>query len=474
MTGKAFLLFVAFSAASATTATAPDREFVLVERRLSPAVDARGRPWRVEVLRADPAGPEEILAVANARLDGWWRHARVPAAAPVRLRVCTEDGDVWWVSTVPFAPDGVERTGTIDLGMLPVLGIVRVGKQPLPGLVVFTDEVGSLVRFVSTIDGEFEGALPRAGTWTTQVKSSAATFDRSLEVEVREPETEAPSFVDVHFRDSALRGEVVDEKGNPADGFTLAISEVGASTETLEEYEGSTFRYERVAPGHYFVRLFAPRKTSPTYAIEIPHDDDPDFIRAALDTRKEFRGRVVSPAGAPVSGGRGILTFDGDEGWTRPIVSPAGPRAAFRFSLPSSARWACLILHPPGHATTISSWPATDEEHRIVVSPVGGDLTLEAPREAGRMTLVFRNGCFDFVASLAQKQGAVNDDRGAYVRVALPAMEAGAYSLCNVTSKEKAAFPGGAPAFPRCVHGVLALGGRLELDLGKERPGAAP
>jgi hypothetical protein len=468
------LLLVWASAALAATAPVQHRSTVLLERNLNPPVDAKGRPWRVEVLRDGSYEQEEPLASANARRDGTWRHAKVPADRPVRLRVRTEDDDVWWVSPVPFAPGELERTGTIDLGMLPVVGIARIGKQPLPGEVVFTDAAGSLVRFVSNVDGELEGALPRAGFWTSRVRSSAEAFDRSLEVDVIGQEPDEPSFVDVHFPDPALRGEVVDEKGNPVVGFTLAIREARVPTETLEKYEGSTFRYERIAPGEYLVRILAPWRSSPTYRILIPHDDDPDYVKAVVDTRRDFHGRVVSTTGATVPGGIGWLTPDPNGGWSAWQVVPRGPRAAFRGSLPSSAERACLVLHSPGHAMSISAWPATDEQQEIVVSPVGGILDLEVPLVPGLIPVLIRNGCFVHVGLLARAPGSSRDDHGSYLRVLSPLAEPGAYSLCGLTSAEITALPGGVPAFPRCVHGVLAAGARLGLNLGAGTPDVGP
>lgn len=437
--------------------------FVVLERSLRPPVDARGRPWRVEVLRSDAAGPEEVVASANAHRDGRWRHAKVPAGSPIRLRVRTEDGDVWWISPLPFAPEGDGQEGAIDLGMVPVRGVARVGKQPLAGEVVFAREEGSVIHLVSNVEGELEGALPDTGPWTARVRSSAAAFDRSLEVEVPDPEPDAPSFVDIHFRDPALRGVVVDPKGNPVAGFTLAIREEGASTDTLEKFEGSTFRYERVGPGVYRFRVRAPWKSSPTYRIRIPDDDDPDFVKAVLEPRKEFRGRVVSTAGTPLPGGWGLVNPDGSEGWSRDLVLPRGPLAEFHANLPERAARACIVLHPPGHAVRITTWPMTEEPHQFVVSAIGGVLVLDYPRLPDRVTVLVKDECFDFPASLVSRSGV--DDRGSYARVVSPPMEPGTYSLCSASTAELAAFRGNLAALPTCVHGALAPGGRLDLNL---------
>ncbi len=423
------------------------------------------------MLRDGSTEQEEPLAAASARRDGTWRHAKVPADSPVRLRVKTEDDDVWWVSPEPFAPGVGERTGTIDLGMLPVVGTARIGKQPLPGEVVFTDAAGSLVRFVSNVDGKFEGALPRAGSWTSRVRSSAAALDRSLEVNVIEPEPEELSFVDVHFPDPALRGEVVDEKRNPVVGFTLAIREERVPTETLEKYEGSTFRYERISAGVYFVRILAPWRSSPTYRIHVPHDDDPDYVKAAVDTKREFRGRVVSPTGAPVPGGRGWITPDPNGGWESGQVLPRGPNAEFRAWLPASAERACLLLFPFGYAASLSARPVTEEPVDIVVSPAAGTLVLEIPVLPNVRSVLFRGGCFAYEGALLGR-GSTREDFGAFVRITPPPIEPGPYSLCSVSQEQLVRLEGGPTTFPSCVHGILAPGGRLILDLAAKSAGA--
>lgn len=460
--------------------------FVFLERSLAPPVDGQGRPWRVEVVpeagtagEAGTAKEAEPVATATARADGTWRHAKVPGGLSVRLRVRTEDGDVWWISPEPFSTSDGERSDQIELGMIRVRGVARVGKQPLPGLVTLTGGSGLRVGLVAGVDGEFKGALPRAGSWSARVRSSKVAFDRTTAVEVEEPsarrsEKPASSFVDVHFPDRAIRGEVVDETGEPVERFTLAISEAG-TTPRLEDGEGGAFRYDRIATGTtYNVYVMVLWKSSPTYQVPVPEDDDPEFVKAVVGRRRGFRGHVVSADGLPVPGGRGSLATVPSGGLDRWWLFPKGARAAFTASVTEPAKFACVFLVSPGHAAHLSMREATLDDHEIVVTPTGGTLVLQTPVEPLRIPALFRNGCALRLTALASTSGAFVTDRGRILEVVSPPVEPGPWSLCLVTRGQLESYVGGEPAFPLCVGGVLAPGSRLELSLVGVEPATSP
>lgn len=446
--------------------------FVALERTLAPAVDARGRPWRVEVVPETADGPGgEGIVTAAARPDGTWRHARVPSPVAARLRVSTEDGDVWWVSPEPFSTAEAERSGRIDLALVSVRGVARVGKQPLPGLVTFTDDAGLRVRFVSGVDGDFSGALPRAGSWSVRVRSSRVALDRTRTAEVAEPsarrgETPPPAFVDVRFPDRAIRGEVVDAEGKPVERFKLSIGEAGTATDSIEEFDGGVFRYDRIATGTtYRVTAVVPYRSSATYLVRVPEDDDPEYVRAVIGQRREVRGHVVSTTGRPVPDGRGTFSTVPSGGLDRSWFTPRGSRAGFSAPISSPTDFACILLSSPGHAVHFSRQELTTDDHEIVVTPMGGTLVLSAPTEPLRIPALFRGGCALRLSRLSEMPGAIVDGRGGRIEVVSPPVEPGSWSLCLVTRGELESYKGGDPEYPACVHGVLAGGESLELAL---------
>lgn len=461
--------------ASAMTPRAADPEslgFVALERTLAPAVDARGRPWRVEVVPETADGPGgEGIVTAAARPDGTWRHAKVPSPVSARLRVSTEDGDVWWVSPEPFSTAEAKRSDRIDLALVSVRGVARVGKQPIPGLVTFTDDAGLRVRFVSGVDGDFSGALPRAGSWSVRVRSSRVVLDRTTPAEVAEPsarrgETPPPAFVDVRFPDRAIRGEVVDIEGKPVERFKLSIAEAGMSNDWHEDFDDGVFRYDRIATGTtYRVTAIVPHRWIATYLVRVPEDDDPEYVRAVVGTERILRGHVVSTTGRPVPNGRGTVSTVPSGGLDRSWFTPRGARAGFSAPISSPTDFACVFLSSPGHAVHFSRQELTTDEHEIVVTPMGGTLVLSAPTEPLRIPALFRGGCALRLSRLAEMRGAIVDDRGGRTEVVTPPVEPGPWSLCLVTRGELESYKGGDPEYPACVHGVLAAGESLELAL---------
>ena len=470
--------------ASATTPRSADPEylgFVALERTLAPSVDARGRPWRVEVVPETTDGPgREGIVIATARPDGTWRHARVPSPVAARLRVSTEEGDVWWVSPEPFSTAEAERSGRIDLALVSIRGVARVGKQPLPGVVTFTDDAGLRVRFVSGVDGDFSGTLPRAGSWSVRVRSSRVALDRTTTAEVAEPsarrgETPPPAFVDVRFPDRAIRGEVVDAEGKPVERFKLSIGEAGTATDSIEEFDGGVFRYDRIATGTtYRVTAVVPYRSSATYLVRVPEDDDPEYVRAVIGQRREVRGHVVSTTGRPVPDGWGTVSTVPSGGLDRSYFSPRGARAEFSAEVSSPTAFACLFLASPGHAAHLSRRELTTGDHEIVVTPEGGTLDLSAPIEPLRIPALFRGGCALRLSRLAEVPGAIVDDRGRTLEVVSPPVEPGPWSLCLVTRGQLESYKGGDPEFPGCVHGVLSAAGKLELSLPGDGPADSP
>mgnify|MGYP001396268247 FL=1 len=446
--------------------------FVALERVLVPPVDARGRPWHVAVVpeTADGSGRDTIAAAA-ARPDGTWRHAKVPSPVTARLRVSTEEGDVWWVSPEPISTADVEPSGRIDLALVTVRGVARVGKQPLPGLVTFTDDAGLRVSFVSGIDGDFSGALPRAGSWSVRVRSAKVLLDRTTTAEVEEPsarrgETPPTAFADVRFPDRAIRGEVVDAEGKPVERFKLSIGEAGGGAEWVEDFDGGVFRYDRIATGTASrITAVVPYRSSATYLVGVPEDDDPEYVRAVIGQRREVHGHVVSTTGRPVPDGRGTVSTVPSGGLDRSWFTPRGSRAGFSAPISSPTDFACILLSSPGHAVHFSRQELTTDDHEIVVTPMGGTLVLSAPTEPLRIPALFRGGCALRLSRLSEMPGAIVGGRGGRIEVVSPPVEPGPWSLCLVTRGELESYKGGDPEYPACVHGVLAGGESLELAL---------
>jgi hypothetical protein len=434
-------------------------------------VDAKGRPWSVEVVAEGGSGKEPPLASAAARPDGRWVHAKVPAGDAVRLRVRTADGDTWWTSPGAFDPAEAPREETIALGLVPVRGVARVGKQPLPGPVAFTDGSGARVVLVANVDGRFEGALPRDGKWTVRAKSVRAAFEKEMEVEVPRPATTRegkalPPFVDVHFPDLAIRGEVVDEEGKPVEGFTLWISLAGTASSVPWTYEGSTFRYDRIALGttyEFFIKVGG--LWSPNYWIEVPPDDDPEYVRAVVRKWRPFGGHVVSTAGQPFRYGFGHLSTLPGNGLDRTWIVPRGPRAPFQHAVPQSAKYACAVFYPRDLAIHVSRLETEGDDHAIVVRPDGGRLELTTPVDPLRVAALFHEGCAVRVGTLAKTKGATSYRGDEGLEVSLPLVEPGPWSLCLVTPGELETYAGEVANFPACAHGVLEAGRNLKLSL---------
>lgn len=452
-------------------ALAAASSFVTLERTLAPPVDAKGRPWMVEVVAEGGSEKEPPVVAAPAARDGRWLHAKVPAGTAVRLRVRTEDGDTWWTSPEPFDPAEAPREGAIELRVVPVRGVARVGKQPLAGFASFTDGSGAKVGIVVDADGRFEGALPGDGKWMVRAKSVRAAFEKEMEVEVPRPETtregrSLPSFLDVHFPDLAIRGEVVDEEGRPVEGFTMYVHVTGEGNSAPWTQAGSTFRYDRIALGTtYDFQVVVPGRPSPRYRIEVPADDDPEYVRAVVTKWKPFRGHVVSASGRPVKDAYGYLATVPGNGLDHHWIAPRGARAPVEGSVPERAQFACVVLYPRDLAIHVSRHETEGDDHALVVGPESGRLELTTPVDPFRVATLFHDGCAVRLGSLEKTRGATSYRGDEGNEVSLPFAEPGPWSLCLLTPGEYETYVGEAPDFPLCAHGVLEAGGRLELKV---------
>lgn len=454
--------------------------FVTIERTLTPPLDAKGRPWFVEVVAEGGSGQEPPAAAAPAGRDGRWLHARVPTGRPMRLRVRTEEGDTWWTSPEPFDPAEAPREEAIEPGIVPVRGVARVGKQPLAGLATFTDGRGAKVSLVVDADGRFEGALPRDGKWTVRAKSARARFEKEMEVEVPRPETTREgkaraSFVDVHFPDFAIRGEVVDEEGKPVEGFTMYIHVAGEVNSAPWPHAGSTFRYDRIALGTtYDLFVSVPGRPSPRYRIEVPADDDPEYVRAVVRKWRPFHGHLLSTAGRPVWDAYGYLATVPGNGLDHHWIVPRGVRAPVEGRVPEGAKYTCVVLYPRDLAIQVSRHETEGDDHEIVVRPDGGRLELTTPVDPLRVAALFHGGCAVRLGTVEKTKGATSWRGDEGLEVSLPLVEPGPWSFCLVTPGELESYVGEAPTFPLCAHGVVEAGGRLELTIPEAAPTPQP
>jgi len=456
----------------------------VVELYVDPATDPLGQPWSVKLQKLDHDSSRLTpVADGTVALDGSWKKPGIPPGRYL-LRIGLKSGETWWLDQIEVNETSAPVQVRLDL--LDVKGSVQLGDKPLPSKLSFGGRFGA-VRIEALADdkGKFKALLPKAGEWMVHVESEDPPVQREfpkLRIEPR-PGTHKADL-DLQLPDTALRGRVIDEKGEPIPKAIVTALAYGAVRE--DEVQSRTddtghFEFRGLLPGATLVEADAGQdRFADPVTVSIPREEK-DSPSVVLTARPKLRvaGTVVSSAG-PVAGARvkaapAGMPYIG----IRTVTSDVQGR--FEVALPFAAKEMLLTVSAPGFAFRMLRLPVPESRQFTVgVDQVAGTLvverneTLDVQDPNAPMIYLLGNGSSEALPHLlgwARTAGTLNQDSK---RSVIPAVEPGEYQACWVLPAEHDALDFGITPQGRCVSGVLAPNGELSLKLPAMQPvGAA-
>jgi len=423
-----------------------------LELTLLPPQDPNGKPWMVELLEARDGVKTATIVTAPASLGGSWSTEGLASGRRLMVRVRTSTGQAWWADSSGFELTGPIHRRTVELGVEEITGTLRLGKEPLAGLLTFgAPEENVAIEIRSDEDGQVRGLLPRLGAWRVLVSSEMPALRRQLDVDIpRGPD--GRGRIELELADRALTGEIVDEDGKHLERALLTIT--ASATErresAQERVEGGMFRVTGYEPGRYLLRAVGGGRVSETVPVEIASDGSSPFVRIVAVPRAVIDLRLLTESGSPIPAARvellrttqfpGLSSMSGRTDTAGRVSFPTHPGVAQQ----------CFAVSQPGLPFRVFAVAPGPDMQDVVVPTAGGTLEIEAatPKE-GEVVLLWQGGCFVPFPLLKARTG------GDATR--FPSVAPGEYRLCR--------HPAGTLAPTACSSGFLASYGVLPLRL---------
>jgi len=292
---------------------------------IDPALDTKGRRWRVVLEREPIPKPLPPIADQQATLDGTWSVAGVMAGR-YRLNVYDGGGVAYERLTVNIQPG--DPPIRFRMVALVVRGIVRIGKEPLPSALRFINgEAQGDLDLVTDDRGAFAGTFPAAGRYSVDISPKEGAQKLRRLVDVR-PNSEGVVNLDIDLPGGVIRGKVVDEAGKPVAATVQILPGNSRRPMFTTAAEDGTFRLIAVDSGEVVLNA---RDRDAGESGPTPHtvsDGDSEPVNLTLHPRVEFTLWLVSPAGQPVAGA--VVRYS--EGpYSREQIS--GPAGDVRFAI---------------------------------------------------------------------------------------------------------------------------------------------
>ena len=419
---------------------------------VSPPTEPGGRRWRAAVLRGSPIGTayeRDPVFAGEVPASGI---IVIPGQSPGRFRVTIADRDANEVAEHEFTISGQhDARHAIDIRIVRIRGTIHREETPLQARLTFGGTRGlPRVRMRSNDAGEFEGWLPRDGSWRVDVHADDGTLATSVNTDVVEGR-------DVELNVTATRvSGVVTRSERPVDKVHVMLTdEKGLLLSTFSDSSGK-FEFTGAAAGaHTLIARSRDGATSKPRPIHLAHAAAAlDGLRVELQNPGVIAG-VVLGDGRPVvlasvhafAGGMGSGTVTDQEG-------------RFAIQVPVHADKAMFLVRAPGRVLTVYERQLADRhdpEMVFEVAATGGSLQFDLPGQPTGVSLL-QNGIpvpLPLVLEWAQSQGAAVRPNAP---VTIANVAAGEYRLCARSGALK----------QECAQGVLVPGATLSLRLGRD------
>lgn len=287
---------------------------------IDPALDAKGRRWRV-VLDRDPPSMQQAPGIADkqAAADGTWS---VPGLMAGRYRLNVFDGAGVAYERLSVGIQPGDPPIRFHMDALVVRGVVRIGKEPLPAALRFmnTQAPGDL-DLVTDDGGAFAATFPAAGLYIVEISPKESAQKLRRKVEVR-PGVDGIVNLDVAVPGGVIRGSVVDEAGRPVAATVQILPGNGRIPMSTTAADDGTFRLIGVDPGEVLLNARDRDAGESGPVPQAVNDAESEPVMLTLHRRIEFTLWLVSPSSQPVAGA--LVRFSDGHYLREQISGPAG------------------------------------------------------------------------------------------------------------------------------------------------------
>jgi hypothetical protein len=353
-----------------------------------------------------------------------------------------------------------------------VKGQIRLGDQPLAATLLFGGHANSLsAQARSSAEGTFEVALPASGRWNIDVRATHPRLLRRLQgISIEVDERSGRAELDLELPDTTLRGQTVDEEGNPLPGCVVLMvsSTVREPPANLPSDDKGGFEFSGIPPGEYRLEAHKfiddERWTGGLAGVQVGADALSAPVLLTLQPPISISGSVRSATG-PVPGAKVSLLPWGADGPQGMLYSTGATSEVgyFELGVPEAERY-MLTVRAPGfglHKEILK--PRFGRQVAVLLHQRVGRLRLEladASASAGQPSITL-NGETKFGVSGLRSWARLNRVRDTQSQtLEVPFMPVGSYEVCWPLG---AWTESNAHKAKKCIQGTLAEGAELVL-----------
>ncbi len=282
----------------------------------------------------------------------------------------------------------------VSIPLIPVRGLVKLGKEPVEADLVFGPP--EEIKMRSGEDGQFEGYLPRDGAWEVEIFSKKQNVHRRLR-KVKVEERNGTARLRFDLEDTLIEGIVVDPRGDPIDRALVVIRPEG-STESnfnvdIHQEDAGHFEVRGLPEGDLILSAHNDTAASPEFSVRLTEGMTPPPMRLVLEERRTVTGRLVGPYGVVP----GATVAAAPTGLAMPyawfLQDHSDARGQFFIRAPPETSELLLWVYAPGYSLRALRVSATSEDlGEIHLDRNGGTLSLRFPPERANDILLFNSG----------------------------------------------------------------------------------
>lgn len=448
-----------------------------VDVGIVPAADWTGRRWTVALWPTSGFGGRiDLSPRIEKEADAAGRVAFAGIAPGVyTMQVFDSSGQSFHFDQIVRLETPEDASLAIEIPMVRLEGRVRLGEEPLQATLWFGGRRGAQrAELVADTEGRFVGVLPRGGEWSVELEASEPTISTSLRVDV-EPDGDGNAEIEIELPDTRVFGNVVGVSGQRAVGARVALQSDGLGSTAVTDEDGA-FELRGFDPGAVSIKAMqragGATLDSDTQFFRVAEDAVVGPLRLQLRSVETLHGRVLSPAGVPLTGA--VVQVSAHRPMTTAFHSAARTAAdgTFEVQVREGTEVLQAVVMAPGHALTVlEAIPESPLELRP--EAVGGTLVVQGHQElkgSGLRLVIFQGDLSISIPTLrswATSHG-VQPDEEDFV-LSLPSLAPGPYRACLASLREltaavleTGAYSGG---LAYCDEGFLTAGGELFLKV---------